>query len=140
MSHRDIGYLIKQISDKIKASVDANFKKQGITLSQVNVLGYLDTHGGSATQKELEVHLAVSHPTITGIVSRLEKNGFLTCYPDPADKRNKIVSQTAKADALSDTMKKQWEMHRELLHRGLTDEDIATMERCLKIMYKNLDY
>lgn len=139
MVRQDVGYLLKQISDKIKVSVDANFKEQGITYSQANVLGYLETHGGSATQKEIEVHLAVSHPTVTGIVSRLEKNGFLTCYPDPADKRNKIVCQTAKALALGDTMKKQRESHHDLLHRGLTDEEIATMERCLKIMYKNLD-
>lgn len=139
MVQQDVGYLLKQLSDKLQISVDADFKKQGITFSQANVLGYLETLGGSATQKEIEVHLAVSHPTVTGIVSRLEKNGFLTCYPDPADKRNKIVCQTAKAIALNDTLKKQQVQHRDILHRGLTAEEIATMERCLKIMYKNLD-
>ena len=70
----DLGYLIKQISDKMRANADAVFRKHGLTYSQVHVLSFVQACGGSATQKESEIYLDVSHPTIVGLVSRLEKS------------------------------------------------------------------
>ena len=90
------------ITDKIKMRADADLAQQGLTLTQSRVLGYLDRSGGQATQKEIEGFLQVSHPTVAGIINRMEQNGFVRCRLDPADKRSKIVSQTARADAGTD--------------------------------------
>ena len=87
----DLGYLIKQISDKMRANADAVFRKHGLTYSQVHVLSFVQACGGSATQKEIEIYLDVSHPTIVGLVSRLEKSGFVTSHVDENNRRNKIV-------------------------------------------------
>ena len=93
----DLGYLIKQISDKMRANADADFRKHGLTFSQVHVLDFMQACGGSATQKEIEIYLGVSHPTIVGLVSRLEKSGFVTSHIDESNRRNKIVCMTEKA-------------------------------------------
>ena len=94
----DLGYLIKQISDKMRANADAAFRKHGLTFSQVHVLDFVLACGGSATQKEIEIYLGVSHPTIVGLVSRLEKAGFVTSHIDENNRRNKIVCVTSAAN------------------------------------------
>ena len=81
----------------------------------------------------------VAHPTVVGIVSRLEKNGFLKCYVDEADKRNKIVCLTEKAIAVGVQMNAEIEMNEKKLLNNLSDDDINSLRRILKTIYKNLE-
>lgn len=71
--NQPIGYLLKQITDKLKMSADAFFKEKNLTFAQVRVLEYVMGKGGNTTQKFIEEYLDVSHPTVAGIVSRMEK-------------------------------------------------------------------
>ena len=82
MEEKDIGYLIKNINDKLKVKADADLKHSNLTLAQSRVLAFLDRRGGQATQKEIEVYLEVSHPTVVGIISRMKQNGHLRCWVD----------------------------------------------------------
>ena len=81
----------------------------------------------------------VAHPTVVGIVSRLEKNGFLKCYVDEADKRNKIVCLTEKAIDVGEQMNAEIEMNEKMLLNNLSDDDINSLRRILKTIYKNLE-
>ena len=81
----------------------------------------------------------VAHPTVAGIVSRLEKNVFLKCYVDEADKRNKIVCLTEKAIAVGEQMNAEIEMNEKMLLKNLSDDDINSLRRILKTIYKNLE-
>lgn len=82
MPQKDIGYLIKNINDKLKVKADADLKHSNLTLAQSRVLTFLASQDGQATQKEIEIFLEVSHPTIVGIISRMEQNGHLICWVD----------------------------------------------------------
>ena len=59
---------------------------------------------GRRRKKEIEGFLQVSHPTVAGIISRMEQNGFVRCWLDPADKRSKIVCQTERAAGIAQDM------------------------------------
>ena len=69
MSEKDIGYLIKNINDRLKAKADADLKRYNITLAQSRIFAFLNGKGGQATQKEIEIFLEVSHHNVVGIVS-----------------------------------------------------------------------
>ena len=116
----DLGYLIKQISDKMRANADAVFRKHG----QVHVLSFVQACGGSATQKEIEIYLDVSHPTIVGLVSRLEKSGFVTSHVDENNRRNKIVCVTKKAQQTRESL----EIERQKTERRL-EQALGQQER-----------
>lgn len=139
MKRKPIGYMMKQITDKIKASADADLKKKNLTLSQVRVLEYVSGNGGAVTQKAIEEHLGVSHPTVVGLVSRMEKSGHLICYTDKDDKRNKMVELTEqalrKAHEIQDEIAVQ---DKKILH-GLTKDEIKSLYRMLEIIYKNVE-
>lgn len=139
MPQKDIGYLIKNINDKLKVRADADLKNSKLTLAQSRVLVFLDSKGGQATQKEIETFLEVSHPTVVGIISRMEQNGHLRCWTDAADRRNKIVSLTDQAKALGTEMEKAVSANEQKLLASLSREDIEKLRQLLLTVYKNLE-
>ena len=139
MLQKDIGYLIKNINDKLKVKADADLKHSNLTLAQSRVLAFLDSRGGQATQKEIEVYLEVSHPTVVGIISRMEQNGHLKCWVDETDKRNKIVALTEQAKALGKEMEQQILSNEKKLLASLSEDDIKKLKQMLLTMYNNLE-
>ena len=139
MRKRDIGYLIKNINDKLKAKADADLKHYNLTLAQSRVLTFLHFNGGQATQKEIEVFLDVSHPTVVGIVSRMEQNGHVISWIDENDKRNKIVKLTEAAEALSMDMEHDISENERKMLASVSAEDIEQLRELLLAVYKNLE-
>lgn len=139
MEVRQIGYYIKIINDKIKIHADADLKSHGLTITQSRVLAFLENNGGKASQKEIEDFLEVSHPTVVGIVSRMGNNGFLNCWFDPKDRRNKIVEMTSKAKNIGFEMNKMISQQEEKMLVSLSDEQIDEFEKTLQVIYKNLE-
>ncbi len=138
MEQYPIGCLLKMITDKIKIQADANLAQHDLTLTQSRVLGYLEQNGGIATQKEIEGFLQVSHPTVAGVIGRMEQNGFVRCRLDPADKRSKIVSQTERAAAVAQDMHATIQTTEQQMLRSLTPEQIAALESALRTIYADL--
>lgn len=139
MLKRDIGYLIKNINDKLKVKADADLKHYHLTLVQSRVLVFLHSNGGQATQKEIEVFLEVSHPTVVGIVSRMEQNGHVTTWVDDHDKRNKIVKLTKQAESLGMDMEHNIFANEQKMLSSLSDTDIERLRELLLAVYKNLE-
>ncbi len=136
---KHLGRLIKNINDKIKVRADADLKQHGLTLAQSRVLRFLSYSGGTSTQKEIERFLDTSHPTVVGIISRMERGGYLACEKDKNDKRNKIVALTEKARMINKKICEQIEKYENEMTRGLSDEDIELFEKILGVIYKNLE-
>ena len=130
----DLGYLIKQISDKMRADADATFRKHGLTYSQVHVLSFVQACGGSATQKEIEIYLNVSHPTIVGLVSRLEKSGFVTSHVDENNRRNKIVCVTKKAQQTRESLEIERKKKERRLEQALGQQEREQLMHLLSLL------
>ncbi len=139
MLKRDIGYLIKNINDKLKIKADADLKHYNLTLAQSRVFAFLHSNGGQATQKEIEVFLGVSHPTVVGIVSRMEQNGHVISRIDEHDKRNKIVMLTEAAEALGMDMEHNISANEQKMLASLSDEDARRLRELLLVVCKNLE-
>lgn len=138
MEKKDIGHMFKLISDGIRAKIDTNVKEHDLTCSQFRILGYLNKNGGKVTQKQLEDFLEVSHPTVVGLINRLEKNGFVKTYFEEDNKRHKIICEDEKAIAFSIQMEKQRNQIENLLLDGLTPDEINELERLLRIVHSNV--
>ena len=138
MQKRDVGYLIKNISDKLKVKADAELKQYNLTLTQSRVFAYLGRRGGQATQKEIEVFLEVSHPTVVGIVSRMEQNGYVTSWPSE-DGRNKNVKLTSQAEAIGTEMEQRILAKEQALLAPPSLEDQERLREMLLAISKNLD-
>ena len=136
---QDVGYKLKLITEKLKVRADADLKRHQLTLTQSRVLAFLNEKGGEATQKEIEDHLQVSHPTVVGIVSRMEQNGFLDTWFDPADRRNKMVRLTEKAHQMGRTMQQVTKEREQILLRSFSPAEAAELKRMLDRILKNIE-
>lgn len=139
MPHQDIGYLLKNITDKLKGKADADLKRYNLTFTQSQVLAFLHDNSGQATQKEIEMFLKVSHPTVVGVVSRMEQNGYVTCWFDAQDRRNKIVQLTRQAEEIGNEMNQNINQNEKLLLASLSDDEVQQLQRMLAILYNNLE-
>lgn len=68
----------------------------GITPSQFYVLSYL-WRKDEAKFKDLAKSVNIEGPTLTGILDRLERNGFIIRKDDAEDRRSIVISLTEKA-------------------------------------------
>ena len=137
MLKNDVGYLIKSINDKLKVRADAELKQYHLTMSQSRVLVYLRSQGGQATQKEIEIFLDVAHPTVVGLVSRMEQNGYVTCWPCE-DGRNKYVKLTPQAEAIDKDMQRNQLENEERLLAPLSPEDRERLRDLLLTVAEHL--
>ena len=135
----NIGAMLKQINDRLHAQADATLKENGLTFTQARVLRYLHRAGGQASQKALGDYLEVAHPTIVGIVSRLEREGFVTCSTGVADRRSKVVCLTAKAVAIRDCMDRSIRKTEQRLVAGLSQEEVDQLRGLLTRLHRNLE-
>lgn len=133
----DVGYLIKSINDKLEARADAELKQFNLTMSQCRVFLYLSSRGGQATQKEIEIFLDVAHPTVVGLVSRMEQNGYVTCWPCE-DGRNKYVKLTPQAEAIDKDMQRNQLENEERLLAPLSPEDRERLRDLLLTVAEHL--
>lgn len=138
MPKKDVGYLIKNINDKLKVKADADLKRYNLTFTQSRVFAFLQEKGGQATQKEIEIFLDVAHPTVVGIVSRMEQNGYVTTYFDSKDKRNKNVKLTKQAEEIGFDLEKGMLENEKNLLAPLTIEDVEHLKKSLELIYRNL--
>ena len=81
----------------------------------------------------------VSHPTIVGLVQRLETNGFVKTETDPQDRRNKIVTTTEAAEQFKKELIKNRTKSNKMMLEGISAEDMETAVRVLNRMLENIN-
>jgi DNA-binding MarR family transcriptional regulator len=104
----EISLIMPRISRKIVADL---FRIVDIPHAQLFVLMML-FHEGPCRTCDIGRELKVSAPTVTGIVDRLEKSGYVKRVSSKDDRRTVMVELTAKgstvANKLRATVVKRW--------------------------------
>ena len=135
----DIGFLFKVIQENADRHANQLFKPVDLTSSQVRVLKYLRERSTEpTTQKDLEQYLQVTHPTVVGIVQRLEQKEFIRTEFDGSDKRKKYIYRTDKEEELYERLKNSHEAYEHLLTKGMTQEQVEQLHGLLELVYENV--
>lgn len=136
-----LGLRLSIIGRSFKQQLDELLREKELTGVQFGVLGQLGRleHSGERciTQRDLESASRVTHPTMTEILKRLEKKGFILCRPGESDRRCKQISSTAKAAALIDELRSVDERVFASLTVGLSEEAVAEFIRFTDVMLEN---
>jgi len=137
---KPIGFIIKLINDSIVAQVNLFLKPYEVTLRQLRILGYLhDNKDKLVTQKELEEELQVSHPTVVGLLKRLEKKGLIQTFLNPNKKTMKIVTLIEYEAELFKNINKEKEKFENKLLTGFTDAEKVQLEEFLIRLHRNIN-
>lgn len=140
---RNIPYGVRfaQLHRAFRRQMDEAVKEFDLTGAQFGVLaqlGRLRRKGEkNINQTMLENTAHVTHATMTELLKKLEKKGFITVSADEHDRRSKRIEPSEKCTLLREKVGQCDEAIFAELCQGLSDEDIAQLLRITDIMLKN---
>ena len=95
---------IRKIVRSLNLESKAIQKDFGLSITQLLCLGHLQSsHGYRSTHKDLMKVLSLNSSTISGILNRLEKRGYIARLSNQTDKRSKSITLTASGLKLLET-------------------------------------
>lgn len=109
-----------------------------LTASQGRILGYLNHVKQPPCPKDIESTFHMSHPTVSGLLARLEKKEFIQLRPDPKDRRSKRVYLLPKAQEIFDLMDQTIDRNEQQLVKGFTQEEQELFLRLLDRAIENM--
>ena len=131
-----VGIYFKKINDLIEKHINNSLKEYNITLSQGRVLSYLQRNKDrNVSQKEIEKHFNITHVTVSGIITRLEHNGFIKV---DRDKRINRITLLKKSYENEKVIKKHQDEIESYLCKGFTDKEKEQFIKKLKTIYETL--
>ncbi|MBB4913943.1 MarR family winged helix-turn-helix transcriptional regulator [Streptosporangium saharense] len=93
---------------------------------------------GPQPQNVLAKHIGIDMSTMTKTLQRLERSGFVSRAPSPANRRVSIVSSTPKGDALRPEVERALaEVHRRMT-KGLNSTQAGELAFLLSVVRDNL--
>lgn len=99
----DILIKLRKIVRSINLESKQVEKQQGVSIPQLLCLQFLaEQEDFKANASKLKEFLNLNASTISGIINRLEKKGFIAKLPKAADKRVTLIILTAKGMELID--------------------------------------
>ncbi len=139
LHNEDMGFLIQLISNLLRKAANHELEANGITIRQGRVLGYLhEREGLVTTQKDIQEHFEITHPTAVGIIKRLEQKELIRTRTDERDRRVKIVELDEKEESLHRRMIGLKEKMENRLSAGLSEGERAELTRLLVRIHDNL--
>jgi DNA-binding MarR family transcriptional regulator len=113
ITRKDVSRAVAELMPQILRGVQLDFfVKRGVTQTQFLLLAAIRAYG-RCTMGTLARSLHVSMPTVSGVVDRLVRSGFLMRVPQADDRRQVVVALTPKALAFfrefQQVVRRRWE-------------------------------
>jgi DNA-binding MarR family transcriptional regulator len=133
---------LRLIGQRTKLLLDKRLLPYDITSQQARIIGFVcsrQREGKSICQKDIEEAFELKGSSITSLLQGLERKGFITRRPDPADERRKVVIVLPKGQELMSDFETAFRELDEKMAQGLTAEQQQTLVEALELMAHNLE-
>ena len=134
---KSVGCWVALTAHALRRALDAELVHENITFRQWEVLAWL-SFSSEQTQVEMAENLGIEAPTLAGIISRMERDGWLERHCCPNDKRKKRIRPTQKAEAVWTRTVECCKRVRSRATHGISDDDLATLKRVCGQIRENL--
>ena len=123
---QNLGPRLRYLNNRITQYMDQQFLALDLTSTQSFLLHHLSLHEQEAVYpKDLEKRFHLTHPTVSGVLQRLEAKNFIIIEPDKADRRCKRIRLTDRARRCDECA-------------GMTEAEQQTLRRLLDLAAENL--
>mgnify|MGYP002088576661 CR=1 FL=1 len=125
------GHMVRVLHCTISQSVTGALAEMELTSAQGRIMGYLALSPEPPCAKDIEDRFHLSHPTVSGLLARLEKKEFIEVREDPEDRRRKLVYILPKGQQCNETMYAVIQSGDKKLLEGFTPEEEAQFREYL---------
>ncbi len=132
-----IGCRLLHVSREHRALLGELLEEAGLYPGQEQLLFELLEHG-PRTQAELAAALKIDTSTVSKMLHRLERGGFITRTRREDNRRMVIVTTTDRSEALRHRIRQVLSRVEQRITRGLTKEESATLLDLLRRVEDNL--
>lgn len=146
----DSSRLLNLATKLLRTTLTNRLAPYGLTSAQWAVLALierLEAGGGSAgcapagrgiNAATLGSHLQIDRTTMSGIVRRLERDGWISVGEHPTDRRRRAIRITERARSLQPAFKVLVRETVEQAARGFRQDELETLNRLLERVIDNL--
>ena len=137
-----IGAKFAVIHRAFRRELDKLLREKDLTGAQFGALHALERlereRGGEISQRDVEELCRSAHPTMTEILKKLEKKGFIEVRPSETDRRRKQIRRTDKARELDRETMLTNELTYDKFTAGLSGTQRAALESMLDLLISNV--
>ena len=125
-------FLISKVYQKLIINLQKAFSESGLEVTpvQVGLLFFLQKNDGSSLT-QISQGLMLENPTVTGLIDRLEKLGYVKRSDHPSDRRVYLVYLTEKGNLVANKALPLVKKLNEEIKKGYSREEIEGFKKVL---------
>ncbi len=120
---KHFGHAVRILHWCLDHAMTEDLAQMELTAAQGRIMGYIAHRSYAPCSRDIEEEFHLSHPTVSGLLARLEKKGFIELRPDEKDRRCKRIYMLQKGRECTETMHRAIEENEERLVQGFSDEE-----------------
>lgn len=136
---KHFGPLLRMLHVALDQSANTALESMELTASQGHILGFTVRQKTPPCPKDIEEAFHLSHPTVSGLLSRMEKKGFLELRTDENDRRCKRIHILPKGMECCHEIYHSILESETRLTAGFTPEELTKFRELLERAVTNLD-
>jgi len=133
-----IGSWIVSTAHAFRRALECELSQQGVTFRQWEVMAWLNADG-EQPQTDLADKMGLEAQTLAGIISRMERDGWLSRKSCCEDRRRKLIAATPKAMEIWNEMRACCDQVKERAMQGLSEQELNQLESVCSRIRTNLE-
>ena len=118
--------------------MDTALETMELTGAQGHIMAYLAHAKEPPCPRDLEAEFQLTHPTVSGLLSRLEQKGFVELRTDPEDRRCKRIYVLEKGWQCHEVMHSTIQENERRMTEGFTPEEQELFAGLLRRAIRNM--
>ncbi len=125
-------FLISKVYQRLIIKLQKSYSENGIEVTPIQgmLLFFLLKHDGSSLT-QISQGLMLENPTVTGLIDRLEKSGYVKRSDHPNDRRVYLVNLTEKGTLVANKALPIVKRLNEQIKEGYSDMEIDSFKKVL---------
>jgi homoprotocatechuate degradation regulator HpaR len=129
-SHRNLPRLLLQGREAVMGHTRPSLRKHSLSDQQWRVLRVLGEHGAVETGRVAREAFILG-PSLTGVLSRMERDDLITRSRDPEDQRRTVVEATARGRKLVKQLSTHIEAHYAWIEKAMGKQKLTQLYQLL---------
>jgi homoprotocatechuate degradation regulator HpaR len=128
--HRNLPRLLLEAREAVMQHTRPSLREHGLSDQQWRVLRVLGEHASDPAGVEtgrVAREAFLLGPSLTGVLSRMERDGLIRRARDPADQRRSVVEATDKGMQLVNSLSQTIEAHYAWMEQSLGKENLSQL-------------